>query len=131
MVNDTISDLLTRIRNANLANHSTVSILNTKMNYRISEILKKEGYIDDVTKPLIKERTFQIQLKYIGSNKTPCITNLKRLSTAGLRLYSHSQYIPRILNGMGIVILSTSKGILTDREARQQKVGGELLCSIW
>lgn len=131
MVNDTISDLLTRIRNANLANHSKVSILNTKMNYRISEILKKEGYITNVTKPLTQEKTFQIDLKYIGQNNTPCITNLKRLSSPGLRLYSKSQYVPRILNGMGIILVSTSKGILTDREARQQKVGGELLCSIW
>lgn len=131
MVNDTISDLLTRIRNANLARHDTVDILNTKMNYRISELFKKEGYINSISSPSETERTLTIELKYIGSDKTPCITNLKRLSSPGLRLYSGSKDIPRILNGMGVVVLSTSKGILTDREARQSKVGGELLCSIW
>jgi len=131
MVNDTISDLLTRIRNANLARHDTVDILNTKMNYRISELFKKEGYITSISSPSETERILTIELKYIGNNKTPCITNLKRLSSPGLRLYSGCKDIPRILNGMGVVILSTSKGILTDREARQCKVGGELLCSIW
>lgn len=131
MVNDTISDLLTRIRNANLAGHDTVDVLNTKMNYRISELFKKEGYINSISTPSETDTTLQIELKYIGKEKTPCITNLKRLSSPGLRLYSGSKDIPRILNGMGVVILSTSKGIMTDRVARQLKVGGEILCSIW
>nr|YP_009538384.1 ribosomal protein S8 [Capsosiphon fulvescens]AWX64073.1 ribosomal protein S8 [Capsosiphon fulvescens]AYV89990.1 ribosomal protein S8 [Capsosiphon fulvescens] len=131
MVNDTISDLLTRIRNANLASHGTVSILNTKMNYSISEILKTEGYIADLTPPNKNDLMFEIKLKYIGTDKVPCITNLKRLSSPGLRLYSHTKDIPRILNGMGVVILSTSMGIMTDRDAKRKKIGGELLCSIW
>lgn len=131
MVNDTISDLLTRIRNANLAGHDTVDVLNTKMNYRISELFKKEGYINSISSPSETDTTLQIELKYIGKDKAPCITNLKRLSSPGVRLYSGSKDIPRILNGMGVVILSTSKGIMTDREARQSKVGGEILCSIW
>ena len=101
------------------------------MNYRISELFKKEGYINSISTPSETDTTLQIELKYIGKEKTPCITNLKRLSSPGLRLYSGSKDIPRILNGMGVVILSTSKGIMTDRVARQLKVGGEILCSIW
>lgn len=131
MVNDAISDLLTRIRNANLAKHDTVDVINTKTNYCISELLKKEGYIHDLSISAETERMLTIKLKYIGNNKMPCITDLKRLSSPGLRQYSGAKDIPRILNGMGMVILSTSKGILTDREAGHHQIGGELLCSIW
>ena len=131
MVNDTISDMLTRIRNANLAKHDTVFIVNTKTNQRISEILKKEGYIESFKIPLGFEDQIELTLKYLGNSKTPCITNLKRLSSPGLRVYSAYKQIPRVLNGMGVVIVSTSKGLMTDREARATKVGGELLCSIW
>nr|YP_009367537.1 ribosomal protein S8 [Pseudoneochloris marina]ARK14527.1 ribosomal protein S8 [Pseudoneochloris marina] len=131
MVNDTISDMLTRIRNANLAKHETVFVLNTKTNQRISEILKKEGYIEDFLIPEKSAEKLQLTLKYLDNLKKPCITNLKRLSSPGLRIYSSYKEIPRVLNGMGVVIVSTSKGLMTDREARLTKIGGELLCSIW
>lgn len=131
MVNDTISDMLTRIRNANLAKHDTVFVVNTKTNQCISKILKKEGYIESFKIPVNLEDQIQLTLKYLNTSKTPCITNLKRLSSPGLRIYSAYKDIPRILNGMGVVIVSTSKGLMTDREARATKVGGELLCSIW
>nr|YP_009673161.1 30S ribosomal protein S8 [Ulva mutabilis]YP_009927312.1 30S ribosomal protein S8 [Ulva compressa]ARO34810.1 30S ribosomal protein S8 [Ulva compressa]QDE53745.1 30S ribosomal protein S8 [Ulva mutabilis]QDE53804.1 30S ribosomal protein S8 [Ulva compressa]QPF96198.1 ribosomal protein S8 [Ulva compressa]QVO50961.1 30S ribosomal protein S8 [Ulva compressa] len=131
MTNDTISDMLTRIRNANLAKHETVGILNTKTNQRISEILKKQGYIESVKISLNPLDLIEIKLKYSGNLKNPCITNLKRLSSPGLRIYSNYKNIPRILNGMGTVIVSTSKGLMTDQEARNNKIGGEVLFSIW
>jgi small subunit ribosomal protein S8 len=131
MINDTISDMLTRIRNANLAKHDTVLIVNTKTNQRISEILKKQGYINSFSIPKTFLKPIEVNLKYFGTSKKPCITNLKRLSSPGLRLYSRSKQIPRIFNGMGIIILSTSQGLMTDNEARKIKTGGELLCSIW
>jgi len=139
MVNDTISDLLTRIRNANLARHEKVFVLNTKINYAICKILKKEGFIQEVvldsnpksTKPSQFNRMIELILKYSGNSKKPCLTNLKRLSSPSLRFYSHYQDIPRLLNGMGVIIVTTSKGVMTDREARSLKIGGEILCSIW
>lgn len=131
MIHDTISDMLCRIRNAQLAKHEKVSVLNTKINRKISEILKKEGYIEDFTVSTLSFKNLEIDLKYLGSPKKPSITNLKRLSWPGLHFYSKYKDIPPVLNGMGVVILSTSKGIMTDREARANKVGGELLCSIW
>lgn len=131
MLNDTISDMLTRIRNAHLAKHEKVCVLNTKTNIKISSILKKEGYIESYTVSTNSLNKLEISLKYLESFKKPCITNLKRLSSPGLRLYSNYKDIPPVLNGMGVVILSTSKGVMTDREARANKVGGELLCSIW
>lgn len=138
MVNDTISDLLTRIRNAGLAKHSTISVVHTKMNYEISKILKKEGFIKDLTvvsNHLLPEpnasQTLLLTLKYFGRSKKPGITNLKRLSSSSLRLYSSYKDIPRLLNGMGVVIVSTSKGVMTDRDARSLKIGGEMICSIW
>nr|YP_010020333.1 30S ribosomal protein S8 [Ulva australis]QHD45036.1 30S ribosomal protein S8 [Ulva pertusa]QOK35252.1 30S ribosomal protein S8 [Ulva australis]BBO58659.1 30S ribosomal protein S8 [Ulva australis] len=131
MINDTISDMLTRIRNANLAKHETVSIINTKTNQRISEILKKQGYIESVKISLNPLDLIEIKLKYNGNLKKPCITNLKRLSSPGLRVYSNYKNIPRILNGMGTIIVSTSKGLMTDQEARNNKIGGEILFSIW
>lgn len=129
MINDTISDMLTRIRNANLAKHETVNVLNTKTNQRISEILKKQGYIESVKISLNPLDLIEIKLKYSG--KKPSITNLKRLSSPGLRVYSSYKNIPRILNGMGTIIISTSKGLMTDQEARNNKIGGEVLFSIW
>jgi len=131
MINDTISDMLTRIRNANLAKHETVNVLNTKTNQRISEILKKQGYIESVKISLNPLDLIEIKLKYSGNLKKPSITNLKRLSSPGLRVYSSYKNIPRILNGMGNIIISTSKGLMTDQEARNNKIGGEVLFSIW
>jgi small subunit ribosomal protein S8 len=129
MVNDTISDMLTRIRNANLVKSQTVSIPLTKISHQISKILEKEGFIECFQ--LFQSKTILLHLKYIGTEKKPCITNLRRISKPGLRIYANHKEIPKILGGLGIVILSTSQGILTDREARFRGVGGEILCSIW
>ena len=131
MVNDTISDMLTRIRNANLAKHETVYVLNTKVNQQISEVLKKQGFIDSVKLSSNYFDLIEIKLKYNDNSKKPCITNLKRLSSPGLRIYSNYKNIPKILNGMGTIIVSTSKGLMTDQEARINKIGGEILFSIW
>lgn len=138
MVTDTISDMLTRIRNACMIKKSTVLIPLTRMNQQISQILEKEGFIQNFqiaedSKNLIlrlKYRSTQIP----GTNakrKESCITNLKRISKPGLRIYANHKEIPRILGGAGIVIISTPNGVLTDREARSVGIGGELLCSIW
>jgi len=133
MISDPISDTLTRIRNAHLAKHENVYILNTKMTCKMSSILKKEGYIESfkVSSNFPNAKYLEINLKYLGDQKKPGITNLKRLSSPGLRLYSNYKEIPFVLNGMGVVIVSTSRGVMTDREARANKIGGELLCSIW
>nr|YP_009106230.1 ribosomal protein S8 [Binuclearia lauterbornii]AIT95055.1 ribosomal protein S8 [Binuclearia lauterbornii] len=129
MVNDTISDMLTRIRNGCLIKSQTISIPVTRINQQISRILEKEGFIDSFQTSSSDEIT--IRLKYIGNGKNPCITNLRRISKPGLRIYVNHKEIPKILGGMGIIILSTSKGIMTDSEARLQGIGGEILCSIW
>ena len=149
MVNDTISDMLTRIRNANLVKSQTVSVPLTRISQQISQILEKEGLIHSFrisfsSDPLEKntkqiseknlnsqEKQLILFLKYKGTEKKPCITNLRRISKPGLRIYANHKEIPKILGGMGIIILSTSRGIMTDREARFQKIGGEILCSIW
>ncbi len=136
MVNDTISDMLTRIRNATLVKKPTVFVPFTKMNQKISQILEKEGFIqsfflDDESKMLLLKLKYRSKQTFFGKTKESCITNLKRMSKPGLRTYTSSQDIPRVLGGAGIYILSTSIGILTDREARSLSVGGEILCSIW
>ena len=194
MVNDTISDILTRIRNANLIKSQTVTIPLTRISKQISEILEKQGFIESFQilnlslnskfnnlnslkisqeKTMGSEKIFAhkeknsilnqehqkfdssrfeskitnssedkeqqgasrlaiiLYLKYQGRDKKPCITNLKRISKPGLRIYATYKEIPKVLGGMGIAILSTSKGIMTDREARFHKIGGEILCSIW
>nr|AIT93531.1 ribosomal protein S8 [Prasiolopsis sp. SAG 84.81] len=193
MVNDTISDILTRIRNANLIKSRTVSIPVTRIGKQISEILEKQGFIESFevfsltkskkdkngeeaklnnslesqgsagekretalvqkeSQKLFKKNHLStdgrilkklqskassssekiiIYLKYQDRTKKPCITNLKRISRPGLRIYANYKEIPKVLGGMGIAILSTSKGIMTDREARFHKIGGEILCSIW
>lgn len=128
MQNDTISDMLTRIRNANILRRKTVTLPWTRINEQIVQLFAKEGFIDSVEK---NEQSLKVYLKYDKDTKKPCITNLQRISKPGLRLYSNTKDIPQILGGMGIIILSTSKGIVTSREAKQQKIGGELLCSIW
>lgn len=129
MVNDTISDMLTRIRNANLVKSNTVVIPFTRINKKIGEILQKEGFIDALEEENSTKLLFF--LKYMGTSRKPCITNLKRISKPGLRIYTNHNEIPKILGGLGIVILSTSKGIMTDKKARILKLGGEILCSIW
>jgi small subunit ribosomal protein S8 len=129
---DTISDMLTRIRNACAVRHSTTQVPTTKMTLSIAKVLKEEGFIDDYEETGEGVNKFLIvTLKYKGKNRQPLINTLKRISKPGLRVYSSSQDLPRVLGGIGIAIVSTSRGIMTDREARKQGVGGEVLCYIW
>jgi small subunit ribosomal protein S8 len=136
MVNDSISDMLTRLRNAMLAKKSTVSIPFTRLNEQIAQILEKEGFIQAFQRSA-DAMTLMVRLKYRskemyqGKKKESCMTNLRRISKPGLRIYANHNDIPRILGGTGIVILSTPQGVLTDREARMRAVGGELLCAVW
>ena len=130
-VTDPLADMLTRIRNANTAKHSKVDIPASKMKLSVARILKSEGYVKNYK--LIKDRKhgiLRIYLKYDEFNEG-VIVGLKRLSKPGRRIYVKKDSIPLVLNGMGIAVLSTSKGMLADREAKKLNVGGELLCSIW
>ncbi|OUN00413.1 MAG: 30S ribosomal protein S8 [Paenibacillaceae bacterium ZCTH02-B3] len=130
-MSDPIADMLTRIRNANLVRHETVEVPASKIKRQIAEILKREGFIRDAEYiEDNKQGIIRIFLKY-GPNNERVITGLKRISKPGLRVYTKSNDIPRVLGGLGIAILSTSKGILTDKEARQLKVGGEVICYVW
>lgn len=130
--NDTIADMLTRIRNAGLARHQTTEVPATRMTRSIAQVLKDEGFIADFEEAGegIK-RNLVISLKYKGRNRQPLINALKRVSKPGLRVYSNSKELPRVLGGIGIAIISTSSGIMTDRQARRQGIGGEVLCYIW
>jgi small subunit ribosomal protein S8 len=131
-VNDTISDMLTRIRNANLARHATTNVPSTKMTRNIAKVLKEEGFIADFSDSGEGlDRSIEISLKYKGRNRQPIIQSLKRVSKPGLRVYSNKNDLPRVLGGIGIAIVSTSSGIMTDREARRQGVGGEVLCFVY
>ncbi|MBC6479647.1 MAG: 30S ribosomal protein S8 [Hormoscilla sp. GM7CHS1pb] len=131
-VNDTIADMLTRIRNASLARHKTTNVPATKMTRSIARVLKEEGFIGEIeeTGEGVK-RYLAIELKYKGKNRTKIITKLKRISRPGLRVYKNRKELPRVLGGIGIAIISTSSGIMTDREARRQGIGGEVLCYVW
>jgi small subunit ribosomal protein S8 len=130
--NDTIADMLTRIRNANLARHQTVDIPSTKMTRSIAQVLQEEGFIGESSETTdgIK-RKLTLTLKYKGKSRDPIIRNLTRVSKPGLRVYSNRKELPRVLGGIGVAIISTSSGIMTDRDARRQGVGGEVLCYIW
>ena len=128
---DPISDFLTRVRNASLARHSKVDVPASGQIKAITKIFLEEGYIQNFTTiDDNKQGVVRIYLKY-GANKKSAIKGMRRISTPGLRRYVDSGQIPRVLNGFGTAILSTSKGILTDKKARQEKVGGEVLCTIW
>mgnify|MGYP001443207817 CR=1 FL=1 len=130
-ITDTIADLLTRIRNANSAKHDTVDIPASNMKKAIARILVDEGYVKNYT--VIedgKQGIIRITLKY-GAGKTPVITGLRRVSKPGLRIYSSVEEMPKVMKGLGIAIVSTSKGIMTDRQARKENVGGEVLAFIW
>jgi len=131
VVTDTIADMLTRIRNANQMRYQEVSIPASNMKIEIARILKDEGFIADykVEKDDV-QGTIILTLKY-GENKERVITGLKRISKPGLRVYAKNDEIPRVLNGLGIAILSTSKGIMTDKEARKLNIGGEVLAYVW
>ena len=129
-VTDPIADLLTRIRNANMVNHAQVEIPSSKLKVELVKILKEEGYIQDYE---IKEKdgfkVIVVELKYI-SNK-PVIRGLQRVSTPGLRTYSKAKNLPRVFGGMGVAIVSTSKGLMTDKLARKENIGGEVLSYVW
>lgn len=130
-ITDTIADMLTRIRNANSAKHDTVDIPASKMKKSIAEILLNEGYIKDYTViPDEKQGIIRITLKY-GAGKSPTIQGLKRVSRPGLRIYSSCEKMPKVLKGLGVAIVSTSKGVITDKQARKENVGGEVLAFIW
>ena len=129
MVNDTISDMLTRIRNASLVKNSSVSLPLTRLSQQICQILEREGFIESFQR--VSNRELTVSLKYRGPESKPCITNLRRISKPGLRIYTNHKDIPKILGGMGVIILSTSRGVMTDREARFYGIGGEILCSVW
>lgn len=131
LVSDPIADMLTRIRNANLAFHDSVDIPGARMKVEIATILKKEGYINDFTVDNSSgQEIIRIFLKY-GPGRERIITGLKRISRPGRRVYAKKEKIPRVLRGLGIAILSTSQGLMTDKEARRNGVGGEVLCYIW
>ena len=131
MVGDIIADMLTRIRNANQMRYETVEVLGSKMTLGIAEILKREGYIADFKyEKATNGDKLNLTLKY-GEKKERVITGLKRISKSGLRVYAKTDEIPRVLNGLGIAIVSTSKGLMTDKEAREAGLGGEVLAYIW
>jgi len=130
-ITDTIADLLTRIRNANSAKHPTVDVPASKMKKSILQILVDEGYIKSFqTLDDGKQGVLRVTLKY-GDNRTPVITGLRRISKPGLRIYSGCENMPKVRKGLGTAIISTSKGIMTDKKARELKVGGEVLAFIW
>lgn len=132
MVNDSIADMLTRIRNAQTARHETVTIETSKMKKTIAQILLDEGYISafDEVENGNKNKNLVISLKYVNKNQK-VITGLKRISKPGRRIYASCEELPKVLGGLGIVIVSTSKGVMTDREARKLGIGGEVLAYVW
>jgi small subunit ribosomal protein S8 len=129
---DPIADMLTRIRNANRMHFKTVDVLSSRMNANIAEVLKKAGFITgyELKKDKYDRESLRIELVYPDS-RSYVLTDIQRVSKPGRRVYVHSQDIPKVLNGYGIAILSTSRGIMTDQEARDSKVGGEILCKVW
>lgn len=132
MITDTIADMLTRIRNANLVKHQIVRIPSTKMTRNLCTILANEGLIEcfDELKEGVKKYLF-ISLKYSGKRRIPLIKGISRVSKPGLRIYNKYAKMPKVLGGYGIGIVSTSKGLMTDKKARKERVGGEMLCHIW
>jgi len=131
-MSDPIADMLTRIRNANTAKHDTVDIPASKMKIAIADILVREGYIKKYEIEEVENfKTIHVTLKY-GKDKTiKIITGLKRISKPGLRVYASKENIPKVLGGLGVAVISTNKGVITDKEAREQNVGGEVLAFLW
>jgi small subunit ribosomal protein S8 len=131
-MSDPIADMLTRIRNANTAKHDTVDIPSSKIKVAIADILVDEGYIEKYE--IVEEGNFKnirVTMKYAGNKKEKIITGIKRISKPGLRIYAGKDEIPAVLGGLGIAILSTNKGIVTDKKARELQVGGEVLAFVW
>lgn len=127
---DPISDMLTRIRNAQMAGHEAVDMPHSRFKGEVARILKKEGYVVDYRVETGSAKTLRVYLKYAGENE-PVIRGIKRQSRPGWRRYVAAKDIPRVLGGMGIAIVSTSKGIMTDADARKHNLGGELVCTVW
>ena len=131
VVTDTIADMLTRIRNANQMRYQEVSVPASNLKVSLAKILKDEGFIEDYK--IVNDNvqgTIELTLKY-GQNKERVITGLKRISKPGLRVYAKAGEVPKVLNGLGIAVISTSHGVMTDKEARKENLGGEVLCYIW
>ena len=131
-ISDTIADMLTRIRNANSAKHDTVDIPASNMKKAIAQILVDEGYVKEYK--VIedgKQGVIRVMLKYQGPSRTPVLMGLRRVSKPGLRIYSSSEDMPKVMKGIGTAIVSTSKGVMTDKAARKENVGGEVLAFIW
>ena len=133
MMTDPIADMLTRIRNANVAMHDSVKMPSSKLKEALAAILQKEGYIegysvaDDPGRP---GRILTVDMKY-SPERERTISGIRRVSKPGLRVYTTADHLPRVLGGLGVAVLSTSQGLMTDREARQRRVGGEILCYVW
>jgi small subunit ribosomal protein S8 len=129
---DPIADMLTRIRNANRVHFKSVDVLNSRINLNVAKVLKKSGYISayDIKKDPLAHDVLRVYLKYPDAKRT-VMTDIQRVSKPGRRVYVKSQKIPQVLNGYGISILSTSRGVMTDKEARELSLGGELLCNVW
>jgi len=131
VMTDPIADMLTRIRNANQMRHETVEMPSSKIKKEIAEVLKREGFIRDAEYiEDNKQGILRLSLKY-SKDAVRVVTGLKRISKPGLRVYVQSSEVPRVLNGLGIAIISTSKGILTDKEARKEQIGGEVIAYVW
>ena len=136
MINDPIADMLTRIRNAQMAGHAVVAMPSSNIKKEIARILKEEGFIEDfevIEGEKASQTTLQIKIKYAGERRSrkPVITGIERVSRPGRRVYTRHDEIPWVLSGMGISILSTPKGVMTGQRARQEGVGGEILCKVW
>jgi small subunit ribosomal protein S8 len=132
VVTDTISDMLTRIRNANMVKHQIVQIPATKMSKAIATILKEEGFIEDFE--IYTENSYEfllISLKYKGQSREPVICKIERVSKPGLRVYANAKKLPKVLDNLGIAIISTSRGVMTNLKAKELGIGGEVLCYIW
>jgi small subunit ribosomal protein S8 len=130
MMTDPIADMLTRIRNANQMRHEVVEMPASRIKLQVLEVLKREGYINDVEYVEdSKQGVLRVFLKYVKNERV--IKGLKRISKPGLRVYAKSEELPKVLNGLGVAFISTSEGIMTDREARQKQIGGEVLAFVW
>ena len=133
-MSDPVADMLTRVRNANSARHTSVSLPVSKMKVAIATVLKDEGFISSyavTNEPDKPQQDIKLDLVYQGTKKTPIINGLRRISKPGLRVYVQSREIPRVLGGLGIAIISTPKGVMTGQEARRQQTGGEVICYVW
>jgi small subunit ribosomal protein S8 len=130
--NDTISDMLTRLRNASLAKHQTTHIPATRMTRSIAKVLLEEGFIAESEEEGEGiNKVLKVTLKYKGKTRQPLFNKIKRVSRPGLRVYANTKELPRVMGGIGIAIISTSSGVMTDRDARKAGVGGEVLCYVW